>query len=532
MARNTAKHPPASAYCPKTCIIALVADIVSTFHVQRMYPHQQLDVVRPERFKASLWGRRAGKSRMAYTTAIMGHGPVGEDGEPKWRGIRHGFDVLWIGRSHEQASQIWDEEVAPRFRAAFGNDSVNHTLKRATFPNGGHLIVTSQDREAIKNARGKGARIIGIIGDEVCHWDDAEDVWLSVLNPMLADNFGWAWFISTSEPGSWFNSLIDEIEEEKRAGWYFSERTALDNPRITREAFDAMVAEYRPDDPRLAKEVYAKRFAAGAGLAFPEWRKSVHVLPATSEVPKYWRYFAGLDWGRSAPGCFVLLGAGAEDNVVVKWDYRFQEMNAYDVGYIVGTRMLELGIPEWIGYDNQMNTAQDAMTKKEQGLSIIDKFAKGLNDAAPQFNVPLIPWPKGPNSRVNGKNIVHDYLAWKPNPTSDGTPLDWGWPRLRFHPNAAYCVSTIGRLMKDELNTEDVAQLDDHAYEALRGALVLRAPVADKPRHDIPDDVHPGFRADGKRRSRERTLEVEVEEETVALAMAGSLQTGRYGSRY
>lgn len=101
-----------------------------TLKIPRLYDHQQGFADRPERFKLGRWGRRAGKTVYAFTTAVMGHGPLLPDGEPMHKGLRHGLDVIWVGRSKDQARGIWFGEVKPRFEAAGG--SCNDTLMMAT----------------------------------------------------------------------------------------------------------------------------------------------------------------------------------------------------------------------------------------------------------------------------------------------------------------------------------------------------------------------------------------------------------------
>jgi hypothetical protein len=213
-----------------------------TLTVPRMYPAQMEFADRPHRYKLGRWGRRRGKTVFAFAVAVLGHGPIQTDGQPLHKGLRHGLDVLWVGRSKDQARGIWFGEVKPRFESAGG--SCNDSLMMATLPGFGNLIVRSQDRDSINNARGLGAQIAGIVGDEVAHWDDAEGVWLEVMAPMLADNLGWFVAISTTEPGSWFNrKCTDVLAGKATEDWTESYGTAKDNPYISAKGFASLVSE-------------------------------------------------------------------------------------------------------------------------------------------------------------------------------------------------------------------------------------------------------------------------------------------------
>lgn len=294
---------------------------IATLKMPGLYPHQQRASDAPQPFKLLRWGRRTGKTVQIFRDAVLGHGPIQPNGEPLHRGMRHGLDVVWVGRSKDQARTIWNNEVKPRFEAT-GIANINETLLTASLPGMGRLIVKSQDRDSINNVRGMGSTIAGFVGDEVAHWDDAEGVWLDVLLPILTDNLGWATFVSTTEPGSWFNrqcakAMAGELDP---AVWLHCHHTARDNPRISPVAFERMIAEYPEGDPRLAKEVYAELTVGGAGHALVI-REAEVLLPAP--LPPFRdpsvTYFGAVDWGYAHPFSFGLYAVHT-DGVVVRVD--------------------------------------------------------------------------------------------------------------------------------------------------------------------------------------------------------------------
>jgi hypothetical protein len=482
--------------------------------IPALFPHQQEDADRPERHKLARWGRRRGKSRMGFHVAVVGHGPTQPNGEPLWRGIAHGrkvgevytpFDVLWVGRSLKQASQIYTEEVRPRFKAAGGY--TNDTDMIASCQGTGRIIVCSQDADSINNARGLGANLIGVIGDEVAHWDAAQDKWLEVLVPMLTDNFGWAWFVSTTEPGSWFNQLCEQTMASEKPGWYHSHGDARDNPRITPEAFDALVAEYPPNDPRLEKEVYARLTLGGGGLAFPEWRPDLHL--ASFQVPGGWRYVAGGDYGYSSAGAIEVAAIGPDDRLHFCLEYSFGQETAYDTGYHFGILVRDRGmIPEWLAFDPDP-TFSVAVTATG-GPTIGEDMQRGLNDALQRIRVPLIAAAKGPGSRLTRKLLWHEGLKYQLAP--DGSVPPWGHPKWTIDAKACpQLAKTIPRLMLEtkkldgqEVRTEFVKKDGtEHWWDAGGYLAVSRVPGVDRPAVIVPENQHPGFRQNGQRRSRD-----------------------------
>lgn len=283
--------------------------------VPGLYPHQERLDLAPQPFKLARWGRRAGKTVWIFRAAVMGHGPLGADGEPIHKGLRHGKDVVWVGRSKDQARTIWNNEVRPRFEAT-GVANINDTLFTATMPGFGKLIVKSQDRDSISNVRGMGDTIAGVVGDEVAHWDDAESAWLDVLLPVLTDNLGWFAAVSTTEPGSWFNRQCAEIMAGNKPEntWFHTHATARDNPRISPVAFERLLAEYPPGDPRAAKEVFAELTVGGAGHALQIRESDVVVPPLPPTIrQRNVTFFGSVDWGFAHPfsfGLYMVEGDG------------------------------------------------------------------------------------------------------------------------------------------------------------------------------------------------------------------------------
>ena len=81
-------------------------------------------------------------------------------------------------------------------------------------------------------------------------------------------------------------------------------------------------------------------------------------------------------------------------------------------------------------------------------------------------------WSKGPDSRVNQKQVVHDWLK-----VTNGTS------RLRIMKRCKHLIRTLPALPLSETNHEDVnSDAEDHAYDALRGGLVKNILTKDERR--------------------------------------------------
>lgn len=439
-----------------------------------------------------------------------------------WPGLASGLDIVWIGQSIKQARNIWTEVVAPRMKAA--GAYTNDTDMIAQLYGMGRFIVCTQEKHSIQQVRGMGAQVGGMILDEVARWDDAESVFKEELAPILLDNTGWTIWTSMPHAGSYFNTMCDTIATGALGDdWALFEGTAEDNPLIDPQGFADLVALYAPGDPRLQEEIYAKRLAGGAGLAFPEWDHRVHRLPERVLIPNHWRWCAGLDWGFSDPCVLTLAACGGEGEVWVMWEYVIREVPPFEVGRRLGELLpMQGALPEWVACDPDIFALKGGPTFGEL-------LQQGCDSVLGPQRVPFTPAPRGKESRHTRKGLTHEMLKWTPD--KNGQPQPWAMPKLRIHPRCTYLLRTLPTLRRDEKDIEDVDHLDSHGWDALTYLALARLPHVAKPSERIPKDIHPGWRADGTRRSRDRTPEEEGEELRLLLEQQGVLTGGRYGRR-
>lgn len=262
------------------------------------------------------------------------------------------------------------------------------------------------------------------------------------------------------------------------------------------------------------------------GAAFSEFRRDAHVT-TIEKIPDTYRGIVGADWGYSKPGAFEAIFFGPDGNAVVALEYYFngnvtEKMDAETVGFQFGTILkahVDQGTiphyPEYIGLDNSAWTKGDG--RGGQWKTIAELLQKGLDRALRKNTVGIIAAPKGKNSRIQGKQIVHQMLKYDRD--ENGRIVDYMGPQLRIHARCLHLIRTLPTLPVDKKNAEDVdTEAEDHAYDALRYGLAVRMPeVARSARSARNENQHPGF--SGKRRKKRYEPDTEGPVATV-MAMA------------
>lgn len=458
----------------------------------------------PARFKVLRCGRRTGKDAFAENVSLLGHGPE-INGRPKFKGLQHGRDVVWLAPTIPQAAALWKNEVEPRFRNREPQIVVNkveHTVTLLNRDGSPYATLWVRSAEAISGLRGIGKQLGGIIINEAAHMD-LETVWRDVIRPTLMDCEGWAIIMSTTNGGpdgfeneagkrspSFFNIICEEIQQGKRSeDWVEFYGTAADNPKISAAEFNALVEEYPTDSVKLAEEVFAKLVVGGAGVAFPEWADDVHKI--RFEPSAYARWTSSGDWGWNKG--VLHLYASEHDHTLCRSEWVFEKKLPYEVGYEWVLRCLRFKIlPEWITIDTP---------PVSNGPTILAELQRGSNDALKNQvdeSVMRPVWlnpPKGSGSRETKKTEVHALLRYVRLP--DGKVPPGGEPRMRFHPDCTDIVTILPKLPKDPHGKPDVdTNADDHGYDSLAAWAMTQVQTpsngTDAPRRTDPD-AHPGW---------------------------------------
>jgi hypothetical protein len=399
--------------------------------------------------------------------------------------------VVWLAPDYPQAGIIWRETIEPRFAGVPGV-KLNQSDHSVLLPNGGALLLRSAENpDAV---RGSGERLVGVVLDEFAHFARAPYVWRSVVRPALMDNGAWAIWSSTPKRGSFFNERAVQVKRGQRAGWHFSPADARKNPRIAPAEFAELVNEYLPDSEDLREEVFAELIEGAAGLAFPEFDRSVHVVPVVRAMPAGWRFAAGLDWGYAKRnGAYVLRAFGPEGRSRAVYERVFGETHAADIAATIMAESSHWPRPEFIAADEAM--WHDGASV---GLTVATEFMRGLRNACGAGAPVVIEAPHARGSRAARKNLLHRHLAFKR--AEDGTIAPWDAPRWTISAECPELARCIEALKRDEKKPDDVdTTMWDHPYDADTYLLASDPPSATVETPGPPFDRHPGFGATGER---------------------------------
>lgn len=222
-------------------------------------------------------GRRAGKTTLAAAVAV----------EKMIAGRR----VLLASTTQEQADAFWDKcktWLADAILA--GMFEKNEQRRILTMPHsGGRIKVkTASDADTL---RGDYADFLVL--DECALL--APDAWEKVGAPMLLDNDGDAWFISTPRRRNWFHTLYQKAvaDGERWQAWHFS---SYDNPYLSQTALAELTTDMTEED--IDQEIKAI-FLEGEGQVFRNITANLTApLYATPMDHAGHSFVAGVDWGQ------------------------------------------------------------------------------------------------------------------------------------------------------------------------------------------------------------------------------------------
>lgn len=436
--------------------------------------HQLPIVSSDARFKVVRAGRRGGKTVLAEGCAIVGHGPVNEEGDPLFRGIVHDLDVVWVARDYTQAGIMWHEFIRPRFKGVDGV-RVNEAERTVSLEGAGTLFVISA--ENIASARGMGKRLAGMIVEEAA-WQDLQTSLRDVILPALMDNEGWLLLISTTNAGpdgnpqketpSYFNRICEEIQVGGRSEeWAEFHFTAADNPKISAKALAALVAEYPAGSPSLEQEVYAALLRDGVGRALEQVNAETHLVERFA-VPSHWTQFGAFDWGFNHPYSFGWYAADEDGNVVKIDTITGRQEQPDEIAAKVEAAVPVDQLRYIVGGHDLKN---DLKARGETGPTLKERFTRRgwkLIDA----NI----------SRIAGLNNLRLYVEWK---ATAHTPAKRPRFTLMDTEGNRATLKCLERMQIDPKKLEDALKVDaDHAgvggddqYDETRYALMSR-PIA------------------------------------------------------
>lgn len=222
-----------------------------------------------------------------------------------------------------------------------------------------------------------------------------------------------------------------------------------DNPLIRKE-YIAYLASI--PDASKRKAFYEGSWDGGAGTAFPDFDRRIHVIKPF-EIPHHWPRFRACDYGYTTMAACLWFAIDPEDRLYVYRELITTLVNAPDFA----DRVLDLERGENIKYgviDGSLgaNRGSSEPTLDEQ-----------MNRRGCRWR-----WAdRQKGSRVANKNIIHQLLQRDKDLATEEYPD--GQPRLVIFENCIELIEELSSLPSDEKNPEDVdTDAVDHAYDALR----------------------------------------------------------------
>jgi len=242
-------------------------------------PHDKQRLIErsPAKRKVICCGRRAGKTTEGARVAVLK--------------MCEGRRVLLASTTQEQADTFWEkckEWLEPFITA--GHIEKNETKRILLFSlTGGRIKVkTASDADTL---RGDYADFL--ILDECAMLNP--NAWNEVGAPMLLDNDGDCWFLSTPRRRNWFHGLYQRAIGDETGRWEAFHFTSHDNPHLSKDALQEITRELT--DEAYRQEILAE-FLAGEGAVF---RNIIGCMTAPDfPIPEeHAQHYVvmGVDWG-------------------------------------------------------------------------------------------------------------------------------------------------------------------------------------------------------------------------------------------
>ena len=220
-------------------------------------------------------GRRAGKTTLAALQSV--------------RLAKEDARVLYACPTADQTDAYW--EKVKKYCEEWTNSGIaikSESNRTIIFPGGGRIKAkTAWDADTL---RGDYADFL--ILDEFAYMNP--DAWEKVGQPMLLDNNGTVWFISTPQFRNHFFVLFTKCATNER--WDAFHCTSHDNPHLSREALEDLAEDMTED--AYQQEIMAE-FLEGEGSIFKNI--DANLTAPVDEHPsdhKGHRIVFGADWGK------------------------------------------------------------------------------------------------------------------------------------------------------------------------------------------------------------------------------------------
>lgn len=260
-------------------------------------------------------------------------------------------------------------------------------------------------------------------------------------------------FVGASNPGGighdWVKQLwIDNnhpSEETEKEQFHFIKALPQDNKYLPQSYYNTLGA--LPE--KLRKAYRDGNWDVFEGQYFSEWDKEQHIIEPFA-IPLHWKRFRAYDHGRENPASCGWYTVDYDGRVFkyrelykrgMDVDQLAQEINRLSVGETYEYSVADPSIFANIGY-----------TDKYGGQTIAETFA--------HYGIVFLP---ASNRRVDGWNLMHQYLRWE----------QFTKPKLQYFSTCRDSIRTIPSLVHDEHKPEDVdTRGEDHSADTDRYMLM------------------------------------------------------------
>lgn len=418
-------------------------------------------------FEELLYGGAAGGGK---TDALLGDYASGiEQYGRAWKGVLFRRTYPMLDEIERRSLEI--------FGRAYGERCYSIGKKEWNFPNGATLQFRFMEKHKdTLNYQGQQYAWIGF--DELTQWPD-EYCYNYLWSRQRSAKGAKCYFRATTNPGGpghhWVRSrfidpqppltpIVEEMPDGTKMTRVFIPAKVTDNIELM--ANDPMYVNRLQmlSDPTLRSALLDGNWDIFAGQAFSEWDPRVHIVD-DHPVPEGCPIWRACDWGYEKPYAVLWAYADYDGNVTIANEMYGQgelpNQGSREPAPVVREKIqtLEKELSWWvqIGYLDPQCWAQH-----DSEPSIFERLGgSGMG---------WQPWSKGPNSRKNQKQVVHDYLK-----------VVNGKSRLRIMRRCRNLIRTLPALALSETDVEDIdTDGEDHAYDALRGILVRRVTTKDE----------------------------------------------------
>ena len=359
--------------------------------------------------------------------------------------------------------------------------------KQLTLPNGSVLKFRyCQHRSDLETQRGQEYDDLGI--EEAGQWPEEWFFTIKQANRTSVDGYS-PKTILTGNPGGvghkWMKRMFitkQHTPEEAEETWAYVEALVDDNPWLMRDGGKYKRTLQMEKNPMLRSAYLEANWDIAAGQFFQEFRRDIHVLPASFKIEDHWYRFGGYDHGFNHPASFHWCATNEDGDVFVYREFvragmRVDELSDAFCSFKDTARLQDIRAGHDIWAD------RGAGSKKNHVATIANDFF--------DFSKGQLVFKKATIGRVQGANQVRQYLApverQLVNPENRREVITIQRPRLFILESCPVLIDTLTRLTHDPDNVEDVLKVDavdgdpfsgDDAYDSFRYALMSRPPLS------------------------------------------------------